>query len=635
MFRRSSLKGKMLIGGVLLSVIPLVLVGVFSYWEAADGLRKEGYTKSFKLAEIMAKSTNTLLTEKLNLVKSLTNTLTVQQAAGAGQSEHSPKPAEVLALLSNMLKKIKSESGKDYEAILFGGPKGKVVADSEDGKYKGMSIAERGYFPKAVKGLAGVGEAVKSAGTGEPVAAVWSPVMSGQNEFKGVLVLIVRTDIFSAQIAGTKLGKTGYGWMVDRKGYFVSHPNPKNILTLTIKGLKGMEAITESMLAGKSGVETYIFQGDHKVCGYAPVPLAGWSIGATQNTEEFMSVVDSIRNNVLMIGLIALAAVVVIVLVFVTGLSKTMTRIANDLGSGADQLASASSEIASSSQTLAEGASEQAAALEETSSTLEELTASSKDTANVTAEANTLMNQNITKTTQSLQALKQLTGEMDHIEEASGEIGHVTKTIDEIAFQTNLLALNASVEAARAGEAGAGFAVVADEVRSLAMRAAEAAKGAQDLLGNMQVRIVDGAAALRKMSSDFEGIVQSATTMGEQTNSITEASQEQATGIEQISKAASQMDQMTQRMASNSEESAASAEELAGQTEMLRGVVVSLLSVVYGEKKGAASRHAPKSSSRKTGGIMGKLKLKRGSKGGKDDSDKALLTFDIDDRAEF
>ena len=81
-----------------------------------------------------------------------------------------------------------------------------------------------------------------------------------------------------------------------------------------------------------------------------------------------------------------------------------------------------------------------------------------KDQADHLKAQSDLVDQNITKISDTVEEL------VTNVQEVSG----ITDSILNISSQTNLLALNASIEAARAGEAGKGFAVVADEIRKLA-----------------------------------------------------------------------------------------------------------------------------------------------------------------------
>ncbi len=165
---------------------------------------------------------------------------------------------------------------------------------------------------------------------------------------------------------------------------------------------------------------------------------------------------------------------------------------------------------------------------------------------------------------------------MDQIGASSGKISKIIKVIDEIAFQTNILALNAAVEAARAGEAGMGFAVVAEEVRNLAQRSAQAARDTASLIEESILKSTEGSRKLEEVASSIVGITESAGKVKTLVDEVEASSREQAQGIDQISKAVAQMDQVTQKTAANAEESASASEELNAQSQALMAVVKQL-----------------------------------------------------------
>ncbi len=235
------------------------------------------------------------------------------------------------------------------------------------------------------------------------------------------------------------------------------------------------------------------------------------------------------------------------------------------------------------SQGLSEAASAQAASLEETSSSLEEMTSQTRQTAGNAAQANNLMStaqQVIEKANVSMNGL---TGSMKEIAAGSEQTQQIVKTIDEIAFQTNLLALNAAVEAARAGEAGAGFAVVADEVRNLAIRAAEAAKNTAGLIEDIVNKIRNGDKLVGVTSEAFKEIMESSGKVVQLIAEIAGSSQEQSIGIDQVSRAVAEMNNLTQQ-------NAAGAEELASIMAMFRTNRDSSAGVFHGQKKAAESK---------------------------------------------
>jgi methyl-accepting chemotaxis protein len=238
--------------------------------------------------------------------------------------------------------------------------------------------------------------------------------------------------------------------------------------------------------------------------------------------------------------------------------------------------------MSGASQSLAESSSEEASTLEETSSSLEEMSSMTRQNAEGSRDALKLVQSAEHNMTVSGESMGKLSNSMREIEDASRETQKIIRTIDEIAFQTNLLALNAAVEAARAGDAGAGFAVVADEVRNLARRAAESAKSTTDIIEGTMTRVGTGGKLVVEVSDRFKQVETDTKSLATLMASISNASDEQAKGIEQISTATSDLDKAIQSNAANSEETAASAEELNAQAASLQDYVSQLVVLVDG-----------------------------------------------------
>ena len=237
------------------------------------------------------------------------------------------------------------------------------------------------------------------------------------------------------------------------------------------------------------------------------------------------------------------------------------------------QIHTASGEIASGYADLSRRTEQQAANLEETAASMEELTSTVRQNAEHANQANQLAIGAANVATSGGQVVGEVVTTMGQIEEASRRIADIISVIDGIAFQTNILALNAAVEAARAGEQGRGFAVVASEVRSLAQRSASAAKEIKELINDSVGKVNHGSGLVTQAGNTMQEVVGSVRRVGQMMSSISDASQEQTHGIEQVRMTVVHMDGTTQQDAALVEEASAAARALEEEAEVLMEAV--------------------------------------------------------------
>src|SRR5450830_1740928 len=277
------------------------------------------------------------------------------------------------------------------------------------------------------------------------------------------------------------------------------------------------------------------------------------------------------------------------VLASLNRMQKNLVGIVSKVRESSSSIATGAAEIASGNLDLSSRTEAQAGSLEETASAMEELTSTVKQNADNARQANLLAASASEVAIQGGAVVNQVVSTMDAINTSSRKIVDIISVIDGIAFQTNILALNAAVEAARAGEQGRGFAVVASEVRSLAQRSAAAAKEIKVLIGDSVQKVGEGSKLVEQAGVTMDEVVASVKRVTDVMGEITAASQEQSSGIEEVNRAITQMDETTQQNAALVEQAAAAAQSLQDQAHTLTEVV-SIFKLEHDGNSGAAVR---------------------------------------------
>ncbi|MEA3111108.1 MAG: methyl-accepting chemotaxis protein serine sensor receptor [Caballeronia sp.] len=115
--------------------------------------------------------------------------------------------------------------------------------------------------------------------------------------------------------------------------------------------------------------------------------------------------------------------------------------------------------------------------------------------------------------------------------------------------------------------------MVAAEVRSLAQRSSAAEKEIKELINTSVSRVQTGTTLVGDAGRTMSGIIGAVQRVTDIMGEIAAASEEQSSGIEQVARAVTQMDEVTQQNAALVEEAAAAAQSLEGQATKLRQAV--------------------------------------------------------------
>ena len=493
----------------------------------------------------------------------------------------------------------------------------------------GYDPTSRPWYQQAAQaGKAVVSPPYTDASSGRLTVTLATPAMQG-----GKAVAVAGSDLFldsvTQKVAAIRPLEKSFAMLVDADGKILAHPRAE----LAMKPATDLApALTASLLASLvgSGSHAEVEVGGAEQMLYASrVPGTPWLLAVGADRAEATAPVRRLVQIATVIALLCAVGTVLLLSFVVSHMLRRLGLVRDALAdiasgegdltrrmdaSGQDELAqigqafnqfadkiaavlrrirdasdsvrTASSEIASGNHDLSARTENQASSLEETAAAMEQLTATVQQNASNARQASELARDASQVASQGGAVVQQVVQTMGGIDASAHKIEDIIGVIDGIAFQTNILALNAAVEAARAGEQGRGFAVVAAEVRALAQRSASAAKEIKGLIADSVAQVDAGSRLVQDAGQTMAQVVQSVQRVTAIVAEISNASQEQSTGIAEIGSAVTQMDQATQQNAALVEEATAAAQSLQQQAHELAATVA-------GFKLDEGATHAP------------------------------------------
>jgi twitching motility protein PilJ len=198
---------------------------------------------------------------------------------------------------------------------------------------------------------------------------------------------------------------------------------------------------------------------------------------------------------------------------------EELRMLVQGINRASQQVTKTTSEARLSSEQLLAAAEQQSQQIGETTAAVSQMTNSIVQVSQSAAESARVANQSLDTARRGGDSVRGAIAGMNSIRdqiqetskrikrlgESSQEIGEIVDLISDITEQTNILALNAAIQAAAAGDAGRGFSVVAEEVQRLAERSGKATRRIGAIVKTIQSDTQD---AVNAMESSTQGVVE-------------------------------------------------------------------------------------------------------------------------------
>ncbi len=635
---------KLVVMFLVVSFIPVIGLGVYSYYTASNIITEQVYGQQGMFIELAGGELSNFFNARTGDAQVVARTRDIYQSMNVLDDEYGDTTNHIWLERRDTVVDVLGQTLVElygYPLVYLASPAGEIVYAS-DASMIGADIFDRDYFRGALSRKTTWSDLFYSDLVNDYTMALGQPIFSQgtHGDIVGVFVLVTSVnDIESILHQGLDhLGVTGDSYLIDETGL---------LLTNTLLGEYSQGAVmtaridTQAADWAASGIRAnnldFVAHGQYEdylgnqVLGDIAVVSFGDGLAALvveMDVDEAFAEVTRLRNALMLVVLLVVVFGVVLSLVIARSISNPATSLVkaiqtaatgdftsdarvttgdeigvmgtafnsmlSDLRGMVGKIADAAAQTSSSSAQVSAAIEETAASVEEVASTANQFASTIQMTSTNSQNMADLARNTMDKTNQGAKQIEQtvvvmqdidatvtqLSREINGLDNQSERIRSIVDIITSIADQTNLLALNAAIEAARAGEHGRGFAVVAEEVRKLAEQSGKAAGEITEVIAEMRKVVQDTVTQSQQSSKKVIDGTSTAKTSGKMFEEIQAIITQLTEGISSIASASEELASGSQEIAATSEEQSASVEQIGASIENVASIASQLQELV-------------------------------------------------------
>ncbi len=310
--RRLGLTAKVFLTMLLVSLVPLIVLGVVAYQQAQTQIHADREQLAGTVAEGLANHVDEWVDKNLRVLQALAEMPEIQSMNRLRQEP--------------LLKAVHKAYPWMY-LVFTVDPRGMNVARNDDSALRDYS--DRQYYKDVMAGKSMAWQTLVGKTSKKPAVVLAVPIKRGETTV-GVMAEAMTIDDISKRIATWRQGRTGYAFLVDEKSKVVAHPN--RAFTLQQKNLSTHPLIAAAN-SGKTGLQ-YFTDDTSSYIGYTAKTRYGWTLAVQQEKQEAFAVL----RQIFVFGLILFGVTILAVFLIALVAGRAITRPINQLTDVAERI---------------------------------------------------------------------------------------------------------------------------------------------------------------------------------------------------------------------------------------------------------------------------------------------------------
>ncbi|MBP2031340.1 methyl-accepting chemotaxis protein [Clostridium algifaecis] len=279
-----SVKFKITLAISVLVVLICVILSVVSYSISAHYLNESVNSELIERADDVSKYVSSYLTNKQAELEGIAKLPNIKSMNWQTQ-----KPDLI------------NESSKlGFEKLSIVNLNGQICSTLSD---KLTDVSKLDYVKLCLQGKKGFANPKKSIINGDIIMDIYVPIKNDNGTVMGAMLGTLSVQKLNNFLQQMKFSNSAYAYVINKEGTVVMHKDVSFVQKQynPIKEAQKDPSYTEladcikEIVAGKSGLSKYTFNGEKKILAYAPISATNWFVVAAAGESEYFKSVKTIR----------------------------------------------------------------------------------------------------------------------------------------------------------------------------------------------------------------------------------------------------------------------------------------------------------------------------------------------------